>query len=388
MLVQRKFSLSEKVYSVSDTYINRQRTNLRMTADLLEMKLFTRKDKGRFSIGDVGLDIRDNELVKEADILHLHWINEGFLSIRSIRKLNKLNKPIVWTFHDMWGFTGGCHYSGECRRYQAVCGSCPYLKHSSEHDLSNKFHLNKSGIFRNIDLTIITCSKWLSEITLQSSIFANGDVTPVPNTLKVDIYKPMDQQACRQKLKLPQDKFLLLFGTLNTKEERKGFSYLRRSLQHLSGVRPSLREKIELIVFGTSSPEELQDFPFKINSLGRIGDDNKLAVCYNAADLFLAPSLEDNLPNTVMESLACGVPVAAFNIGGIPEMVDHKLNGYLAKEKSVEDLAEGILYFYEHPDEMPAVKENARKKVVDCFSPEIIAAKHIQIYHKALEKKI
>lgn len=387
MLVQNKLSRNESVHNGGNSFLDRNAANARIILDLIPMYLYTKMDLGRFSFGDVGVDISKRKIIKEADIIHFHWINEGFLSIESISKLKKLKKPVFWTLHDMWAFTGGCHYSGGCKRYLDCCGQCPYLRTSSEKDFSRKIWKKKSNAYNGINFNIVTCSRWLGECAKESRLLNPFPVTPVPNPFDTEVYRPGNKTEARRCFNLPEDKKLILFGSMNIKEERKGFRQLKESLIELIKTNPGLKDSVELLVFGLARPEDISDIPVKANLLGRLKNEKEIIDCYNAADLFVAPSLEDNLPNTVMESLACGTPVAAFNIGGMPDMIDHQQNGFLALPYSVTELAAGIKWILEDEERYRSLQQNARYKIVNNFTPDIVGKKYIDLYSKALQAK-
>jgi glycosyltransferase involved in cell wall biosynthesis len=378
MLVQRKFSIDESVTSINHTFISKQKTNFRMLLDLLQMRLFTKNEKGRFSFASIGTDISKHKLVREADIIHLHWINEGYLSLKSLSLLAGLNKSIVWTLHDMWAFTGGCHYSSSCNNYESSCGGCPYLKYSFENDASKKILKKKIELYKLMDLSFVTCSNWLKECAKRSSLLKNFPVYVIPNPIETSIYRPIEKSFARKQLNLPPNKKFILFGTLNVREERKGFKQLVEALQKLLQLYPSYESEVELLMYGTTTPEIINNLPLKVNSFGRIANENQLINCYNSADIFVAPSLEDNLPNTVMESLACGIPVVAFNIGGMPDMIDHLINGYLAVPFDNNDLANGIYWAIKNP--LPEINNTARNKILEKFNLQRVAKKYLEIY--------
>jgi glycosyltransferase involved in cell wall biosynthesis len=388
MLVQRKFSNDDKVRSYNSSFVQTQLTNSRMLLDIIQMKLFTKEERGRFSFASIGKDISENPNVKEADVLHLHWINEGYLSLKSLKKLAGLGKPIVWTLHDMWAFTGGCHYSSGCKLYEDICCNCPYLKNPSSKDLSTRLQQKKSEVYNELKPHFITCSNWLAKTAKSSSLLKDYNVTAIPNPIDVDVYKPLDKKAIRKKLGLSENKKYILFGTLNINEERKGFKKLVDALNILFARQENLKADTELLIYGTASGDETKMLPAKVNSFGRIADTQHLVECYNAADVFVAPSLEDNLPNTVMESLACGVPVVAFNIGGMPDMIEHNLNGYLAEPFSTDDFAEGIKLLLNDQQNRKKLSAQAREKVLGNYQPFIVAARYQNIYNKMLSSQI
>ena len=264
MLVQRKFSNDKNVFSINTNYLKKQTTNFRMLIDLLQMKIFTKTKKGRFSFGKVGTDITTNTLIKQADIIHLHWINEGYLSLNSLLELGKLNKPIFWTLHDMWAFTGGCHYSAGCQKYLDSCGQCPYLNYPSNNDFSFSNLNKKKIIFNNLNITFLTCSEWLGGIASDTPALNKKEVFPLHNTLYMNIYKPLHKEAVRKKLNLSNEKFIIIFVSLSIDEERKGFIYLKKSLIELLKKYPELSDEIELLVLGSYSKTWLQELPCKI----------------------------------------------------------------------------------------------------------------------------
>jgi len=385
LLVQQKFSSDNNVFSISDNLLNNLKTNSRIFFDTIQMKILTRTKKGRFSFGNIGTDISNKKSIQSADIIHLHWINQGYLSLSSLSKLARLNKPVFWTLHDMCGFTGGCHYNSGCMNYLNSCGNCPYLIFPSGIDSSNKIFMKKIELYRQLNATFITCSEWLAKIAQKAPLLKGKTVLPIHNTLDINIYKPLNRENIREKYNLSEDKFLILFVSLSIKDERKGFSYLKNSLFHLLNQYPFLSSKLEILILGKSAGDLFKDLPLKITQIGRVKEDRTIADYYNSADVFLAPSLEDNLPNTVLESLSCGTPVVAFNIGGIPEMVDHLKNGYLAQEKSVFDFSNGIHWLFQNKDRLFEMRQNARKKVIEEFNPDLIANSHISLYEKQLQ---
>jgi glycosyltransferase involved in cell wall biosynthesis len=310
------------------------------------------------------------------DVVHLHWIG-GMLSIP---QLTRFRVPVVWTFHDMWGFTGGCHYAGGCTRYRTNCGECPQLRSSRPSDLSRWIWNRKERHWRGMNLTIVTPSRWMAERVRESRLMHDRPVHPIPNCLDLQTYQMVDKTEARTLLKLPPEKKLLLFGAVNAaSDERKGFQYLRPALQSLS--RRSLNYELELVVFGASESPDSPQMGFKTHYMGTLSDDVTLALLYSAADVFIAPSVQDNLPNTVLEATACGTPSVAFNIGGMRDLIEHIKTGYLAQPFSTDDLAEGIMWILEESDRYLSLSHNARQKAEREFSPDVVAKKHINLYH-------
>ena len=338
---------------------------------------FSRSELFRVSIANVGNDISRNKLVRDADIIHLHWINQGFLSLKDIKALVDLRKPIVWTMHDMWPCTGICHHARECNKYQELCESCFYLKNQS-FDLSTNVYRKKKFIYQNANITFVGCSDWLKQKALVSGLLKRKHVLNIPNAINTSVFCQKEKVACRKELNLPLDKYLILFGALNVTDSRKGVDYLIRSLFLLR------RKDIELVVFGQIKQEIKSMFPIPIHSMGYLSDEVKISILYNAVDLFVTSSLDENLPNTIMEAMACGTPCVGFRTGGIPEMIDHKRNGYVADYKDAEDLARGIRWVLDYPDKA-RLSEACVEKVQREYAEEVVVKRYIDLYNELVK---
>ena len=312
------------------------------------------------------------------DILHLHWVSKGVLRIKD---LQKINAPIVWSLHDMWAFTGGCHYDEHCGRFVKECGKCVVLGSQSEKDLSSKNYKQKKEVFSKLpNLTIIGLSKWLQESAKSSSLFRDKKVINLPNPIDTKKFKKFDKDKARELWGLPKNKKLVLFGAMSsTSDQRKGFFELSEALKNTN------KKDFELVIFGTSTPEKPQDFGFNLHYMGTLSDNVSLVSLYNAVDVMVVPSLQENLSNTIMESLACGTPVVAFNIGGNKDMIDHKINGYLAKPFDVFDLAFGIEWVI-YNESHETLQKNAINKVVKEFDTKVVGEKYIQLYESILKE--
>lgn len=370
-----------KFNSFYKTYIGRKIHFLKFVYERICFLLHEKSKEIRFvfSLGNIGANITKNKEVNNTDIIHLHWFNQGFLSLKNLKQISKLNKPVVWTLHDMWAFTGGCHYSLSCRNFEKNCGNCIYVKKANKKDLSNKIHKKKQKIYSNLDFTIVTCSNWLKQEAQKSSLLQNFNIVSIPNPIDTQLFKPIEGKNLRLKYNIPTNKKIILFGAANINNKIKGMPLLFEALDYLYTKDNSLINKIELIVVGKSKPEDFENIKFKIHNLGSINSEKTMIEIYNLADLFVTPSLQDNLPNMIMESLAVSTPVVGFNIGGIPEMVDHKKNGYIANYKSTSDLAEGILWCF-YQTNFNNLKIEARNKVLKSYSEEIIAEKFKNLY--------
>lgn len=309
------------------------------------------------------------------DIVHLHWIGDGYLPIQSLKRINA---PLVWTLHDMWAFTGGCHHSCGCTRYQHLCGNCPILNSNQTHDMSQRIWSIKHEHWHDLNLNVITPSNWLAECARASSLLRPYLVQVIHNGIDTMDFKPIDKHVARNVLNLPADRHLLLFGALNsTSDPNKGFQHLATALKLLTQRETNL----EILIFGANKPDNPPDFGLPVHYLGQLNDTSSLVLAYNAADVFVAPSEQENLSNTVMEALACGVPCVTFNIGGMPDLIQHQYNGYLAEPFSSEDLASGIIWTLAKQE---ALSANARQTVLKKFELTQIAEQYQVLYEQII----
>ena len=381
ILCQSKFSQDPKAIGAkTSSGIEQAKTGLRLTLDQLPLKRYQNKSKQLFSPHWLPSKINDRIEKLNPDLLNLHWISAGYFKIEA---LAQFKQPLVWTLHDMWSFTGGCHYNEDCNKYTASCGACPLLGSKKEADLSRQIWQRKRKSWRDLNLTIVTPSRWLGDCAKSSSLFGDRRVEVIPYGLDLETYRPIDRATARKLLKLPQDKQLVLFLSLNaTSDRRKGFQLLQPALQQLSNS--GWQDKLELMVVGASEPENPPELGFKAHYLGIMKDDLTLALAYSAADVFVAPSIQDNLPNTVLEATACGTPCVAFKIGGMPDMIEDRANGYLASPFETEDLAKGIGWVLEDSERLQNMSAYARSKAEREFALEIQARRYQTLYREIL----
>lgn len=308
------------------------------------------------------------------DVLHLHWINLRFLDIK---ELKKTKKPIVWTLHDCWAFTGICHYFYTCERYKTSCGNCPFLHSGKENDLSASVWRKKQKFYEGLDLHIVTPSNWLAQAARESALFGRFPVTVIPNHIDTDYFTPgSTQQAC-ELLRLNPDKKYILFGAMNAlQDSRKGYNEFLAAIRYFEEM--SEHTDVELIIFGANEELGEREIRLKVNNIGMLHDEQLLAA-YRAASVMVVPSLSENLSNIIMESLACGTPVVAFNIGGNSDMIDHKQNGYMAKPYNTKDLATGIAWCLDN-NSSRELSRNAREKVEENYSMQLVGEKYTDLY--------
>jgi glycosyltransferase involved in cell wall biosynthesis len=314
----------------------------------------------------------------EYDILHLHWINLRFIDIED---LAKITKPIVWTLHDCWPFTGVCHYFYDCTRYKQSCGCCPHLASNNERDLSHKVWQKKMDVFSKLNIHVVCPSNWLAQATRESTIFKKFPVSVIPNPLDTDFFVPgFKIDACKV-LSISPVKRYILYGAMNAiKDRNKGFAELKSCLQYYEKRFDA--KDIEVLIFGSNEKAQFELNHIRTTDLGLL-NDQQLRAAYRASDVMVTPSLSENLSNIIMESLSCGTPVVAFNIGGNSDMIDHKLNGYLAKAKDTEDLAQGINYCFDN-NEDDKLSEASRTKVLICFNTGVVGNLYTELYKEII----
>ena len=333
-------------------------------------------------IANTGTDITAIPEFQAADIIHLHWINQGMLSLNDIRKILQSGKPVVWTMHDMWPCTGICHHARKCDKYHQECHHCPYIyKGGGKKDLSNQVFKKKKEIYQLAPVTFVTCSRWLKDRASQSALLNGHTIIDIPNPINTNLFKPQNALEARNRIGLPTDKKLILFGSVKVTDKRKGIDYFVESCKLLAEMHPELKEELGVVVYGKNSEQLKPLIPFQVFPLDFISTEKDLVNIYNAVDLYVTPSLEENLPTTIMEAMACGVPCVGFNVGGIPEMIDHLHNGYVAEYKSAKDLANGIIWTL-NESEYQTLSEEACRKAVSNYSESTIAKKYIDIYNK------
>lgn len=374
MLVQAKSSDDFTVNSTSSK-IQKGINKLRPTLDSLPIRNYDNKTLFSPSwLPSKNLINQINEL--NPDVVHLHWINAGMIKIED---LAKINAPVVWSLHDMWAFTGGCHYDELCGAYERKCGECVVLASSKNNDISRKIFNRKQKTYSTIkNMTIIGLSNWLKTSAKNSALFKNRKVVNLPNPIDTNIFKPFDKNKSRELWGLPKNKKLVLFGAMGaTSDPRKGFKELSQAFKYID------RDDIEFVIFGASTPANPPEIGFKTNYIGSLSDDVSLVTLYSAVDVMIVPSKQENLSNAIMESLACATPVVGFDIGGNSDLIDHKNNGYLSPAFDAEALAKGIEWILDN-EKYEELCSNARDKVMREFDSKIVAEKYIKLYNEAL----
>ena len=342
----------------------------------------SRKNLFQVDIANAGTDITSMEEFKWADVIHLHWVNQGFLSLDNLDRILASGKPVVVTLHDQWYFTGICHYSGECDKYKTQCEKCPMLKGRGT-DLAKRVFDRKLAMYEGRNLTFVGCSRWMADLARQSRLTQGHTVTNVPNAIDTDVFKPKDKQEARSKHGLPADKKLLLFGAQRITDKRKGFDFLVEACEHINMHHPTLPDKLGVVVLGGDAESVKEALPLPVYMVNYLSNEAEIAELYNAVDLFVTPSLQDNLPNTIVEAMACGTPCVGFNVGGIPEMISHKQDGYVADYCDSIDFAQGISWCLKE-NRHTALSTAARAAALATYGEPAVAHHYLEVYQSAL----
>ena len=376
MLVMKKVSADSSVHRLSSCLRRRGRLFRRLAATRHRRQLARHRRQsgsGYWSLNGFDYPMASAINAFQADIVHLHWLGDNYLPIQQFAKIKP---PMVWTLHDMWAFSGGCHSADDCQRYQADCGHCPQLLHPAADDISARVSRRKQRAWADMPMTIVCPSQWLADCARQSRILKDKRIEVIPNGIDASQFKPLDKDSARQAFNLPTDKQLILFGALGgASDPRKGFIYLRDALRHLSK-----KSDIEIVVFGAEPAQDLE-LHLPCHQIGYLSDSASMCLLYSACDVFALPALQENLPNTLMESLACGTPCVAFDNGGVGDLIHHKRNGWLARLKDSADLARGIQWALAQSLSPRTISQQTLKR----FDLGRITAQHIQLYQSLAE---
>lgn len=339
---------------------------------------FSRKNLFAVSIADSGTDISRLQVIQDADIIHLHWINQGFLSLQNIRQLIKLGKPMIFTMHDMWYCTSICHHACSCDRFMSICRECPYLQHPGAFDLAYNVWLKKQ--FMRDPGVVFTCvSRWLARRAAESGLMEMNRILVIPNVIDTKVFYPRNRQEARLALRISGENKILVFGAAKLNDENKGFELLKKALEESRYCK-----EIDLFLFGEIKRDNdfLKDMPCRFHYLGVIDNPEVLAGIYSAADVTVMPSHYETFGQTLAESMACGTPTVAFNSSGQTDIIDHLENGYLVTYPFTHDFVEGIDWVLNHVDQ--TMREKCVDKVNRCFSSEVVVRQYVDLYREML----
>jgi glycosyltransferase involved in cell wall biosynthesis len=326
-----------------------------------------------FSFVRTEFDLHNSSIIKDADIINLHWVT-GFVDIPTFFK--NVKKPIVWTLHDMNSFSGGCHYSCGCMKFKDDCDICPQLLGTIDPALSNKQLILKRQSYKRADITVVAPSNWLAACARSSILFGKRETYVIPYSLNLNIFKPADPLSIRKELNLPLDKKIILFVSSSIENKRKGLDILLKAM-------PMVQNSNEYIICSVGMNPVGITYENHI-SLGEITQEQDMMNVYNAADVFVLPATEDNLPNVALEAVACGIPVIGFSIGGMVDIVKPGFNGLLCDKIDAESLARTITIFFNgiYKFDRTAIRKDAEER----YNNKLQAETYLSLYKSLLKK--
>lgn len=384
MLVLKKQTNDEFVVSVQQNFMDKLRAKYYFLWERLCIFFqngFSRKHLFQVSLANTGFDISKHPLVQSANIIHLHWINQGFLSLSGINKLLESGKPIVWTMHDMWPATGICHHAWNCKNYEQLCGNCFLLKSDKKKDLSDSILLKKQAIYSH-DIRFIAVSSWLMKVSQAGSLMCNQNIDIIPNLIDTETFFPRKKEKARQFLSFPTEKKIVVMGAQYLDNPIKGLSSFLSALAIIAEKRSDLL----IVLFGNYKGDKEQlilNSPFEMRYMGDINNPSFLAQLYSAADVTVMPSYYETFGQTLIESMACGCPVVSFDNSGQVDVVNHLKNGYLAKSGDIEDFAQGIIQILNEANHS-SYCSNAIAKIKHCYTESIVSEQYISLYKSLL----
>lgn len=373
LFLKNNYDETQEVFSFADNIFKRFLRFIVTLLDRIPTWFYLNRREQIFSPGIFGLSLLSHPMVEWAEIIQLHWVNHGFIRISELRKLNK---PIIWTMHDMWAFTGGCHYSFFCEKYKTLCGKCPILGSSRENDLSSWVLRKKQKVLSAEKIRWVAISSWMADCATKSTFLKNASINIIYSGIDTKIFKPKDKYSARKELKLPLDKKLILLGAENLLSPSKGIQYSLDALRLLDS-------EYLVITFGNGMllKDQLKQ---SVIHMGFIDNPEKLASLYCASDIFLATSVAEAFGMTVAEAQCCGIPVVSFNSLGPKDIIKHKITGYLAEMGSIPDLTEGINFCISTKLDCDRI----RKRAVDLFSIDKCSIQYIELYNECIKEKL
>ena len=339
--------------------------------------LFSKRNLFKVSIANTGYDVTKVKEFLEADIIHLHWVNQGMISLKNIQQILESGKPVVWTMHDMWECTAICHHAYTCDRYKTECKHCPFLRFPGKHDLANRVFHKKKRLLTNKAIHVITVSSWLEQLAKESALLKDCPIDTIPNTLSLSDFLIMDKAECRKQFGLPSDKRIIIFGAARVDDPIKGFTMILDALSYLKAHNTDFAKDLHLVTFGIFKQAK-PHIPIDHTDIGWAKDNATLSMLYSASDALISASHYETFGQTLIEAQACGCLPVSFGNSGQTDIIRHKENGYLAEYLSPASLAEGIVWAL---TEGTAInRETIRTEVLKKYSAEVVASRYMNLY--------
>lgn len=371
---------------VSELCCRNKRTRL-FLAEQLEIFLhngFSRKNMFKVSVAHSGFDIIEHPWVAQADIVCLNWINQGMVSFDAIGNLVKAGKRLVWTMHDMWNMTGICHHAYECTLYRKSCGNCMYVKKARvENDLSRQVWQHKKELYDMSDIHFVAVSNWLADKCRESSLLRDRPLSVIPNAFPSDFYMTRPSAPVKE-FNIDYSKNIIIMGAARLDDPIKGLEYAVEAFNYIFDNHPDVANNCVVVLFGNIRDASiLSRIRLTCHHLGRIGDAKLLRQLYASSKVVLSTSLYETLPGTLIEGEAAGCVPVSFGEGGQPDIIDHKVNGYIADYKSAKSIAEGIMWALENAPSRQMLHEDVRRR----FDADVVAREYINLFDRIMSKE-
>jgi glycosyltransferase involved in cell wall biosynthesis len=357
--------------------IDRAMAFTRPHLDRLAAAMYRRRGPGLFSSSFMPDGFAKRVRALRPDVVNVHWLGQGFGRVES---LTDFGAPVVWTMHDMWPFTGGCHLAGECIRYESKCGRCTLLGSRTDVDLSRWGWRRKDRVNRLIQIVYVAPSRWMARRASNSGVLRRSRVEVIPNGVDTQRFSPLTRDAARALLRIAAPTKVILFSALGgAKNPNKGFALLAEAVRAMTA-----RQNLCLLVAGASSVPDAASLGVHVQCLGQLSDELSMAAVAGSADVLVAPSREDNLPSVVIEALASGTPAIAFDQGGMPDLIDHGVNGALVSPYDTIKLGQAIEWVLGDPVRWKALSVAARAKAEREFRIETQARRYLDLYENII----
>lgn len=341
---------------------------------------FSRRNLFKISIASDGLPLHRHPWIKDADVVALNWVNQGMLSLRGIRRIAAMGKPVVWTMHDMWCMTGVCHHAGDCEGFLRDCGNCPLIKDGKDaRDMSRSTFRRKERLYDRVSLHFVAVSRWLASRAKDSALLRDEDVCVIPNAFPVAEF-PLTPSLSRAELGLPEGKRLIVMGAARLDDPIKG---LPVAVEALNILADKGCDAVAVFYGAMRDPAALDGLRLPHISLGTISDRRRLASLYAHADAVISTSQYETLPGTLIEGMAAGCVPVTFGRGGQADIVDHLDTGYIARYGDPVDFASGIEFALGYADED---RDRRSATVAERFSDDAVASEYIDLFNRLLQK--
>lgn len=343
----------------------------------------SRSNLFKVSIANTGARIDHHPWVKDADVVVLNWINQGMLSLKGIRKIGQMGKPIVWTMHDMWCLSGICHHSYECKGFEQSCGKCQFLRSKSDRDLSHRIWKRKKSLYDSIPVTFVAVSHWLGRRAQRSSLLGNADVRVIPNAFPVNSFSTQPEGSVAT-MKFNPGQNIIVMGAARLDDPIKGLNYAIDALNYVFDNRPEMARDSLAVFFGSIRDRSLLDnLRFPHVYLGTVSDPKLLRNIYAAAKIVLSTSLYETLPGTLIEGQASGCLPVTFGRGGKSDIVTHLKDGYIARYKDAVSIADGLQWALSQNVDREELHESVRRR----FAASSVAQRYIELFNELLARK-